>query len=156
MTQRVELLAGQRQKGESYRAIVACNDYLRMGPRRSLRSMANDSKSERMIADRRSVGTLMRWSARYEWQKRAEVYDAELDAAKTARAREIMQTGLVRVHERVIGLKQLTASLADPIARSLNKATPTWSRVQAMDMTTRNGEGHGHRFCSSGPVPLTH
>ncbi len=32
----IEPLVGQKQRGESYRAIQACNDYLRMGPGRSV------------------------------------------------------------------------------------------------------------------------
>ena len=32
----LEPLYGQRQKGESDNAVIACNDYLRMGPGRSL------------------------------------------------------------------------------------------------------------------------
>lgn len=36
-----ELLAGQRQPGEKGRAMSACNDYLLMGPGRSLRKGKN-------------------------------------------------------------------------------------------------------------------
>ena len=111
MTQTVELLAKRRQKSESYRAIQACNDYLRMGPTRSLRGLANDSKSEQKRADRRPAGTLMRWSTRYDWQNRAEEYDAQVDAAKTARTQEIMRSGLALDHERVAELKYLAALL---------------------------------------------
>ena len=87
MTQRVELLAGQRQKGESYRAIVACNDYLRMELTRSVRHVhegyANTRKSthvprsllrpsgvewRQMASETRPIRTLQRWSTHYDWQ----------------------------------------------------------------------------------------
>ena len=39
MGRMVQLLAGERCEGESDRAVVACNDYLRLGPGRSLRKL---------------------------------------------------------------------------------------------------------------------
>ena len=80
MTQRVELLAGQRQKRESYRAILACNDYLRMGPTRSLRKLADRHKATQTDTALWSYQALGRWSARYECQKRVEEYDGGLAA----------------------------------------------------------------------------
>ena len=36
----LRLLAGRRQKGESSRAVQGCNDFLRMGPGRSIAALA--------------------------------------------------------------------------------------------------------------------
>ena len=107
MTQTVELLAGQRQKSESYKAIQACNDYLRMGPTRSLGKLSG-VEWRQMASETWPIRTLQRWSARYDWQRRAEEYDAQMDAAKTARAQEIMRSGLALAFERVHDLRQLT------------------------------------------------
>ena len=110
----MSLLAGERQSGESYRAIQACNDYLRMGPGRSLRSLAEHySGSERNLAPTLSVGTLMGWSERYGWVERAASYDTRLEDAKNARAKDIMESGLALAHERVVKLKRLAGFLEE-------------------------------------------
>jgi len=106
----ITLLAGQRQKGESYRARIACNDFLRMGPGRSVAELYRQySKTEQNQAPTRSKGTLTEWSARYGWSERAESYDAQAEAEKNARAREIMASGLALPYERVEKLKRLAA-----------------------------------------------
>ena len=108
----VSLLSGERQKSESFRAIQACNDYLRMGPGRSLRLLLEQyRKSEQNLAPTRSQGTLWGWSARFGWQERAAAYDARLEADKDARTAEIMQSGLAVAHERVVKLKDLAGFL---------------------------------------------
>ena len=103
----INLLSGGRQKGESAKATQACNDYLRMGPGRSLADLARQYADTRQNAPTFSIHTLKAWSVRYEWQKRTTEYDAQLEAAKNERAREIMQSGLSLTHERVDKLKTL-------------------------------------------------
>lgn len=101
-------LAGQRQKGESSKAVQACNDYLRMGAGRSLRLMVqkyNEPSTEN--APTRHLNTLANWSSRFEWVARAEEYDAEIEAQKTAYANEMMRSGLALDYERVNKLKEL-------------------------------------------------
>ena len=109
----IELLAGEKQRNESSRAVQACNDYLRMGPSRSLRLLVAGycSETEQNSAPTESIGTLMQWSDKYGWQKRAELYDVELENRKNERAADIMQTGLACPHERVVELKDLAAFL---------------------------------------------
>ena len=116
MTDTVSLLAGERQNGESYRAIQACNDYLRMGPSRSLRSLAaHYDESERSITPTTALGTVARWSERYGWVERAAQYDARLEAEKNAEADRIMHEGLARVHERVRKLDALAGFLEEQL-----------------------------------------
>ncbi len=80
----LQLLAGERKPRESSKAIQACNDFLRLGPGRSLRDLLNSySESNQIMPPTRFLPTLKMWSARYEWQKRAESYDAEMDQKKT-------------------------------------------------------------------------
>ena len=108
----IELLAGQRQKNESGRSSQACNDYLRLGPGRSLNVLlAHYRENEEKLAPTRSIGTLNNWSARYKWQIRAELYDKQFDDEKTKRKNEIMQSGLAFIHERVQKLKELASFL---------------------------------------------
>lgn len=112
----VELLAGEPNQGESSKAIIACNDYLRMGPGRSLRRLEEKyCKGERKLAPTRSIGTINNWSTDFGWQERAAAYDKVIDAEKTAavdaRRRAIMENGLALEHERVNELDELYAKL---------------------------------------------
>ena len=108
----MELLAGERQRGESYRAVQACNDFLRLGPHRSVPALYKQyGKIPENTGSTRSYATLEKWCTRYDWHKRAEVYDAALEAAKNERALEIMQRGLALAHERVEKLQGLAEFL---------------------------------------------
>jgi len=112
----IQPLAGHRQKGETGKAVQACNDFLRMGPGRSLRDLWRQyNKSEQNQTPTRSWGTLAAWSSRYEWASRAEVYDLQLEADKNERRDEIMASGLALVHERVDKLKWLADFLEEQI-----------------------------------------
>jgi len=53
------------------------------------------------------LNTLKGWCARYAWQARADLYDAQIERRKTERAERIMQSGLALDHERVQKLKRL-------------------------------------------------
>ncbi len=101
-------MAGERQRSESSRAVQAANDYLRMGPGRSLSALLHRySESERSIAPTLSKGTLFKWASKYGWVARAALYDAALESAKNERATQIMQSGLALAHERVDKLQRL-------------------------------------------------
>ena len=108
----VEVLAGEKHKGETSKAIQACNDYLRMGPGRSLRVLVRRySEDKQKQAPTRSLQTMFGWSTRYDWQARAEDHDTELEARKNAEAEAVMQEGLALPHERVRMLKDMAESL---------------------------------------------
>ncbi len=111
MTDTVSLLCGEPQRSESYRAIQACNDYLRMGPSRSLSALAEQYAASIQNAPTGRLLTLKGWSRRYGWVVRAESYDARLEAEKNTRAAEVMASGLALAHERVDKLKELAAFL---------------------------------------------
>lgn len=93
---------------ESKRARRAFEDYLRMGPgrtrERSLRRLLAQYKED-PTAPTQSWTTLSSWCQRYSWVARAADWDRK-EAARIAdeyeaRRREIMETGLAQVHERV-------------------------------------------------------
>ena len=105
---KIRLLAGERQKGESSKAIQACNDYLRMGAGRSLADLSRRyAELDQNQPPTRSLGTLKSWSAQYEWESRCVDYDARIEAKKNARAEAIMNSGLALVHNRTEELVKL-------------------------------------------------
>jgi len=108
----VQLLAGERYEGESSRAVQACNDYLRLGPARSLRKLAQKyGKTRQNTAPTDSLNTLEMWSADFDWQRRAADYDAEIEREKNERRRKELDAGLALDFERVRKLKRLSRFL---------------------------------------------
>lgn len=117
---KIRLLAGAKQSGETSKAIQACNDYLRLGPGRSLSNLIGqyidiNEREETLTVPTLSQGTLGNWSTKYGWQQRAEQYDARIEEKKTQRAEEIMNTGLALVHNRTEKLKNLFDLLEDQL-----------------------------------------
>lgn len=113
---KVQLLAGQRQKGEKLTAVQACNDWLRLGRGRSLPKLLETyTENDQELPPTRSMGTLKGWSSRYNWKDRSEEYDAELERQKNERRRQVMESGLALDFERVDELKILAKFLRDQI-----------------------------------------
>lgn len=118
---KIQLLVGERQARESRSAVIACNDFLRLGPGRKLTSLAQqygEMQSDARVPTR-SIHTLNRWSSKYAWAERAETYDAQLEAEKNAaeeqRRQQILNTGLALTHERVAALKDVADYLLGQI-----------------------------------------
>lgn len=116
---KIRPLAGQRQKGETRKATLACNDWLRDGRGRSLRKLwdkyreiPHDTENQ---PPTQSYNTLQAWSKRYHWQQRADEYDAELERQKNENRREVMESGLALDFERVSELKHLGIFLIEQI-----------------------------------------
>jgi hypothetical protein len=108
MADRVEPLAGERQPGESNKAVQACNDYLRLGPGRSLVLLIQKFNTSQVnSAPTHSKQTLEQWSSRFTWADRAATYDKRLEEEKNLRAKEIMDSGLALDYERVVKLKKM-------------------------------------------------
>lgn len=112
----VELLAGEKLERETKRAIQACNDYLRMGPGRSLQKLQRmyiESTLEKPPSTQ--LRTIAEWSRRFGWQDRANEYDAEIERQKNEyteqRRREAMETALALDFERVLELKRMFSLL---------------------------------------------
>jgi hypothetical protein len=135
----IELLAGERQERESKNAILTCNDYLRLGPGRSLSALlAYYAETGQNQPPTRSKATLKEWSQRFGWQARAAAYDAEaerqrkerdaeLERRREARRQEIMDSGLALVHERVSKLKSLADLLETELyARTAERFSNIW------------------------------
>lgn len=104
----LELLSGQRQSGESDNAVVACNDWLRMGTGRTLGKLLSKYNDMRQkSAPTQSLNTLQQWSFKFDWQARATEFDAGWEARKNAEREAVMNYGLALDFERVTELYRL-------------------------------------------------
>lgn len=121
------LLAGEQHAGESKRAVIACNDYLRMGPGRSMAKLLERYLSATETPPSRRLKTLKDWSVAYGWQGRATWYDAETERQKTEYARHVMTSGLAQAHERVVRLKDMADLLeAEIMTRQNGQLVNVW------------------------------
>lgn len=101
-------LKGQRQKGESDNAVIACNDWLRLGTGRTLPELAQKyGDMQSSATPTQSVSTLETWSSKFQWAERATEFDADYEAIKNAERQAVMDYGLALDYERVRKLKRL-------------------------------------------------
>lgn len=108
LTTELQLLKGQRQKGESDSAVIACNDWLRLGTGRTLPELIEKyNEIQRESAPTTSINTLQQWSSKFQWAERATDFDADYEAIKNAERQAVMNYGLALDYERVRKLKRL-------------------------------------------------
>lgn len=142
----IELLCGERQKGESRQAVIACNDYLRMGVGRSLRQLHAQycKEVQRTAIPTRGFRTLGGWSSQFAWQARAELYDAAIDAEKTARLteqrRQVMEEGAALDYIRAGKLKKLAEFLEDQLYQTEPMGPKIQDLQKAKDVEARVAE----------------
>lgn len=104
----IALLSGQRQSGETDKAVIACNDYLRLGIGRSFSILLEKyAKLHKDTPPTASMDTLKVWSSKFEWVNRAIDYDATWEQRKTLERQAVMDYGLALDYERVNKLKSL-------------------------------------------------
>lgn len=142
----IQLLAGERIKGESKKAVIACNDYLRMGAGRSLVKLIQ--KYTESIPDSAPTKNLIvakRWSTKYDWQARADAYDAQLEAQKNARRKEIMEAGLALDYERVSKLVELAQFLEDQITYEPGESANNDEEIEPVELTDEEFETQQRR-----------
>ena len=108
---KIELLAGELKAGESSKAIQACNDWLRLGPGRTLTGLLEKYRDTPENAATSSLNTLQAWSKGFDWMSRGKLYDKELERQKNERRREILESGLALDFERVTELKNIALVL---------------------------------------------
>ena len=115
-------LVGARQSDESDSAVLACNDWLRMGPSRSVASLFEKYKEIQVNSEKiPALGSLYAWSSRYSWAERARIFDAEWEQRKNAERQAEMEYGLALDYERVRRLKRLADFLE---AQIFERSTP--------------------------------
>jgi hypothetical protein len=125
----VRLLAGKAGRGETPRAKLACNEYLRMGPKRSLvvlwRQYVEGATERGEAVPTLSRETIENWSRKWSWRDRAEEYDSWQDERRTVEKERVLNEGLARVDERLRSLIEkaqlLSAELDDEDKRWLEK-----------------------------------
>ena len=118
MSSKLQPLTGTRQDGETAKAVQACNDYMRMGPGRSLAKLsqfyhkaAADPKIKAKVPSKHKT-TLSKWSRTWGWVDRAEEFDSTiLEEEKNQRAKEARETGYALDYERIKTLKDLAGHI---------------------------------------------
>jgi len=109
-------LVGERVVGESDKAILACNDWLRLGSGRSLPALIEKyTQSNQHSPPTTSLGTLKQWSTRYDWRERALAFDSTWEQRKNAERKAVLEYGLSLDYERVRRLKRLADFLEDQL-----------------------------------------
>lgn len=117
MAEKIKPLVGDRIKGESWKSITACNDYLRMGVGRSLRKLRafyDKQLSEgKQIPPTKSLPTLGGWSLKFQWVERSKLYDLEMEKEKDQIVHADLKRGLSLSGYRVEELKELFEKLKE-------------------------------------------
>jgi len=110
-----KLLAGKVDPHETVAEILACNDYLRMGPARNIAGLHRIYQKDPTYG--RSRASLYHYSWDYNWSLRADEYDNKLEATKNQVADEVLATGLAVSYTRIKKLKRLAQLLEEELAR---------------------------------------
>jgi hypothetical protein len=121
-------LTGERQGGESDNAVIACNDWLRLGPGRSIPALLAYYQDRTEIIKNfqppsTSAKTLGSWSSRYDWPERAAIFDVAWDQTKTEERAAELNFGLALDYERIRKLKRLADFLEAQIYTRSNDGT---------------------------------
>lgn len=108
LTTKIAPLSGQRQSNESDNAVIACNDWLRMGAGRSLTELLKKYADSHLEAPPTlSIDTLKGWSSKFEWASRAQQYDINYEEIKNEKRAAVMNYGAALDFDRVERLKRL-------------------------------------------------
>ena len=99
----------ERQEGETRRAYEAFRAFRDLGPLRSLRALTQTAEGHRVPTH------VERWSARWEWRRRADAWDDERDRVDDAARLEALRTmhanhlraGPVAMHKALLALDAL-------------------------------------------------
>lgn len=116
----IQPLNGQRQKGESDVAVIACNDFLRMGVGRKLSDLIH-SYSQQITRKRNfapptlDYETIRQWSSKFEWAERASAYDAEFEVLKNEERQRVFNQALSLDFGRVKELIELAEFLKEQL-----------------------------------------
>lgn len=121
----LEPLNGKRQRGESDNAVIACNDYLRMGPGRSLANLLERYQTVTDSPPTTRLPTLKDWSRKFGWVGRASDFDATWELRKTAERNAELNYGLALDYERVRKLKRLADFLERQIFETVEEEVAT-------------------------------
>lgn len=109
-------LIGDRQSSESDKAVLACNDFLRLGAGRTIAALAEKyEETPKGSSPTKSRNTLYKWHVDFKWDDRAALYDAEIEYQKEALAQESLKKYLALDYWRVEKLVRLADFLEQQI-----------------------------------------
>lgn len=108
----LELLSGQRQANESDKAVQACNDWLRLGPGRTITGLYEEYEFfQENLSPTKSLSTLYTWANEYDWKGRAAIYDVDFEERKNKERDAILKSGLALEYNRLKKLIRLARLL---------------------------------------------
>lgn len=109
----MELIAGEKVKGETSRAIAACNDWLRMGRGRSYAELAKTYKNLQKPTKppTKKEQTIREWATKYNWKERAALYDDTWEKRANAERERVFEHALANDFGRVEALLELAETL---------------------------------------------
>jgi hypothetical protein len=118
-------LAGERYPDESADAVKACNDYLRLQIRsvKRLYDKYVDLGEKGVRVPSTSFRGMTLWSAKYDWQARAEAYDVVREAEEQQLERVILSQGVALKHRRVMRLARIEEKLFELIEQNMHLQT---------------------------------
>lgn len=111
---KINLLVGRRLERETDAHVIACNDYLRLGPGRTLAKLGK-AYFELPTSPTKSVDTLKYWSKKYRWVVRAQMYDGRQEARRQQSYDAELTSGLALSSGRVAELKKMAELLLDEL-----------------------------------------
>ena len=115
----------ERQEGESAKWHMRFRNYLTMGPKRSVHAVFEAEKQNKVEKSRGRPGeTWYNASKKYQWQKRAEAWDAEQDEQKATIMRDIaMKSPFLSKPFRLYQLNSMADSLSRHLEQGVDIAT---------------------------------
>ncbi len=108
-----------RRQEETTRAFEAFQVYLELGPRRSIRAVAN--RGQEPSARPFRLPTLFDWSSKHAWPERAKAYD---DHVATLRAKAFFgqnEDAAIRMGERAERIGEIGVLLSEEVMRRLEE-----------------------------------
>lgn len=108
-----------RRKEETTRAFEAFQVYLELGPRRSIRAVAN--RGQEPSARPFRLPTLFEWSSKHAWPERAKAYD---DHVATLRAKAFFgenEQAAIRMGERAERIGDVGGLLSEEVLRRIDE-----------------------------------
>lgn len=130
--------------GESAKAFQAFMDYAEAGPSRSLRKLLEHyvqtpRAGKAVQPPARSLATLSKWSARYQWRRRALEYDYEQQEIRRVQMREIRLSRQEQLAEQDWRVSQELRRVSNEV---LDEAFKFFRSMVTRSPATRDSKGN--------------
>lgn len=115
--QEIKLLAGEREPNESDLMVLCCNEFLRLGPRRTLKKLAKHLVATGLNARLQSEDAINQYCWRFKWKYRARLYDAQMESDHHLQHKDaweaITRNTVAQSHVRIAKLLALAQALEE-------------------------------------------